>query len=153
MRKFLSILTVVMTTVLAGLAPAHAGDFGTPDEAKAMAERAAAFYKANGKEKAFKAYNEGTDGFKDRDLYVFVYNREGVCQAIGQNQAMVGRNLIEMKDTDGKPIIREILGVKDAGWIEYKWRNGVTNEILPKRSYVVNLGEYSLGVGAYVFTK
>jgi signal transduction histidine kinase len=153
MRKILSILTVLVATVLGTLSPAAAGDFGTPEEAKVMAERAAAFFKANGKDKAFKAFNEGTDGFKDRDLYVFIYNREGVCQAIGLNQAMVGKNLIDMKDADGKPIIRAILDVKDAGWIEYKWRNGVTNEILPKRSYVINLGEYSLGVGAYVFNK
>ena len=28
---------------------------------------------------------------------------------------------INLKDVDGKPFIRDMLEIKDAGWVNYKW--------------------------------
>ena len=64
----------VAGVLLSGLLAAHegtaAGQTGTPEEAKAMLERAVAVLKAD-EPAALKAFNAGTEGFKDRDLYVF----------------------------------------------------------------------------------
>ena len=48
-------------------------DFGTPEEAKAMLEKAVAAVKEN-KAKALDMFNKGEGGFKDRDLYVYCAN-------------------------------------------------------------------------------
>jgi len=39
--------------------------------------------------------------------------------------------------------------VQDAGWVEYKWQNPVSKAIEAKATYVVRVGQYSVGVGAY----
>ena len=53
------------------------------------------------------------------------------------------------KDADGKAILAAISEVKDVGWVEYKWQNPTTKAIEPKITYIVRVGEYSVGVGAY----
>jgi hypothetical protein len=50
-----------------------AAQFGTPEEAKAMLERAVAAVKED-KAKALDMFNKGEGGFKDRDLYVACAN-------------------------------------------------------------------------------
>ena len=146
----------VFLKMLAGLAAvvlmisgASAAEYGSKADAKAMAEKAAAFFVANGKDKAFEAFNTGSDGFKDRDLYVFAYDDTGTCVAHGANKGLIGKNLIEFKDVDGKPLIREIVSVKDTGWVEFKWKNPSTNEIQKKTSFIVRNGGLVFGVGAY----
>ena len=53
-----------------------AADFGTPEEAKAMLEKAVDAAKQD-KAKALDAFNAGEAGFKDRDLYVWCANASG----------------------------------------------------------------------------
>lgn len=127
----------------------HAADYGSREEAKAMAEKAAAFFTANGKDKAFAAITDGTDGFKDRDLYVFVYDDAGNCVAHGANKALIGKNLLDIRDSDGKALIREIVAVKSTAWVDFKWQNPQTKAIEQKHAYVVRAGAYTFGVGAY----
>jgi len=127
---------------------AFADDAGTPDEAKAMAIRAAELLKAEGAAKAFPEVEKGA-AFHDSDLYVMVYEPTGKCVCHGANPALIGKTLIELKDTDGKYLIKDLVGVKDAGWIDYKWPNPITKKIAPKVTYVVHVGDYLVGVGAY----
>ena len=62
-------------------APSAAADFGTPEEAKAMLERAVAAVKED-KAKALDMFNKGEGGFKDRDLYVWCANAsDGIMTA------------------------------------------------------------------------
>lgn len=132
-----------------GSVPALAVEYGSRDEAKAMAEHAAQFFTTQGKDKAFAAINDGTDGFKDRDLYVFVYDDSGVCVSHGANKGLIGKNLLGLKDVDGKALIQEIVAVKTAAWVDFKWQNPQTKAIEQKHAYVVRAGGYTFGVGAY----
>jgi signal transduction histidine kinase len=138
---------VLFVAMTAGAA--WAVEYGSRDEAKAMAEKAAQFFTAQGKDKAFAAITEGSDGFKDRDLYVFVYDDAGNCVAHGANKALIGKNLLDIRDSDGKALIREIVAVKTAGWVDFKWQNPQTKAIEQKHAYVVRAGAYTFGVGAY----
>lgn len=151
MRTILTLCRAAIAAVvlIASFGAAQAVEYGSRDEAKAMAEKAAAFFTANGKDKAFAAINEGSDGFKDRDLYVFVYDDAGNCVAHGANKALIGKNLIDIRDTDGKPLIRDIVAVKTAAWVDFKWQNPQTKAIEQKHAYVVRAGAYTFGVGAY----
>ena len=140
------------TFVLLGLLlsfNAHAGDAGTLEEAKAMSLRAADFLRQEGPEKAFPVFNAKDGPFHDRDLYVMVYDNTGLNVAHGANAALIGKQLIDLKDTDGKPLIRELVSVKDQGFVEYKWPNPITRKIEQKATYVVRVGDYLVGVGAY----
>jgi len=128
---------------------ALAWEYGTPAEAKALAVRAAEYYQAKGQEEAFRAFNQGSEGFRDRDLYVFVYDRNGTCISHGANLAMIGRNLIDLTDGDGKFLIRDIVAVQTADWVTFRWRNPQTHEIQRKKSFIVRVGDYVFGVGAY----
>ena len=57
-------VSLIVVCTAASLA---AADFGTPEEAKAMLEKAVAAVKQD-KAKALDAFNAGEAGFKDRDL-------------------------------------------------------------------------------------
>ncbi len=72
---------------------AHAADRGTAAEAEAMVKRAVGFIKEKGPEKAYDEFTNGKQ-FKDRDLYVIVYDLEGKNLAQGANPKLVGKNLI-----------------------------------------------------------
>ncbi len=149
MRKtlaFLALLLVYWT------APALAAEHGTRDEAIAMVKRVQIKFKNDGAEAAFKAITNKDKEFNDRDLYPFVYTLDGTnCVAHGANPALVGKNLIDLKDQDGKFLIRELseTAKKGSGWVDYKWPNPVTKMIESKSSYVERMGDYFVGVGVY----
>ncbi len=88
--------------------------------------------------------------FNDRDLYVFIYNMEGVCLANGARPALVGKNLISIKDQDGKYLIQEMISIAigpGRGWLEYKWPSPITNKIEDRGAYIEKMGAYFVGVG------
>jgi cytochrome c len=149
MRKILKSLMIAVFLGAFCAQAVHAEERGTRDEAKAMAENAAKFVAANGKDKAYAAFNEGTDGFKSKDLYVFAYDPTGTCVSHGANKALIGKNLIGLKDVDGKPLIAEIVAVQTTGWVSYKWKNPQSGAIDPKHAYIVRVGDIVVGVGAY----
>jgi len=146
--KIYPLLLVLMLGVLPGMT-ANAGDRGTPDEAKAMAIKAADYLRQTGPEAAFAAFNAKDGPWHDRDLYVFVTDAANKVHAHGGNVGLVGRDMTTLRDVDGEPIFVRIGAVKDAGWVEYKWQDPVTKAIEPKTTYVVREGEYTVGVGAY----
>jgi len=130
-------------------ATAWAGGTGTPDEAKAMALRAAAFLKDDGPAKAFPVFDAPGGPFHDRDLYVMVYDNSGTNVAHGANKALIGKDLIALKDPNGVFVVRDIVAVQNQGWVNYMWPDPVTRKLAPKTTYVVRVGNYLVGVGAY----
>lgn len=135
-------------------ATACAAERGGADEAAALVKKAVAYLKANGKEKAFAEFNNPKGQFVDRDLYIFVYSMDGTNLAIGNGNAskMVGKNLIEMRDADGRYIIKgfvELTNAKGKGWYDYKWPNPVTKAVEQKSSYVEKVDDMIVGAGIY----
>lgn len=118
------------------------------EDAKAMALKAADFLRANGPEKAWTAFSTGAE-FHDRDLYVTVLDRDCTVKAHGASPILLGQRLCGMQDTDGKPFIWEMTNVIDRAWVDYKWQNPITKAVELKTTYVIRVGEYIVGVGAY----
>ena len=133
------------------LAPAvYAAGQATPDEAKAMAVKAAEYLKSVGPEKAFPEFDaKDNTTWHDRDLYVTVQDSKGVMVAHGTNSGLIGKSMLDLRDVDGKLFNRDIHEIKDSGWVEFKWQNPVTKVVEPKKMYEVRAGEYIVGVGAY----
>jgi cytochrome c len=147
-KKLIAALALVAS--LFSLSTAYAVENATPEEAKALAIRAAEFLRANGPAKAYPAFNDENEGpFKDRDLYVFVYDNAGKALARGNNPALIGKDLIDLKDVEGKAFVRDFVAVQDAAWVDYKWQNPQTKQVEAKTSYIVRVGDVIVGVGAY----
>jgi cytochrome c len=141
---------VLSLVMIAFVAPVQAADKGSLDDAKAMAVKAAEYLKANGPEKSFAVFQAKEDPtFHDRDLYVYVLDNSGKMLSHGANAGLIGKSLIEVKDVDGKPFTRDLVAVKDTGWVSYKWQNPVTKAVEPKTAYVVRVGDSVVIVGAY----
>jgi len=151
MRKLASPLLFLLLAVSLAV-PAFASERGTPDEAVALAKKAAAYIKENGADTAYAAFNSGQNGWKDRDLYVAVTDMQGNVKAHGANKGLVGRNLTGLKDPDGVKIVEKMIQVardSGTGWVEYRWPNPVTKKLERKASYVIRTGDVMVMVGAY----
>ncbi len=125
---------------------------GTANEAKGLVEKAIAFIKAEGKDKAFAEFTNNKGKFIDRDLYIFVVDFNGLTRAHGGNAKLVGKDMGELKDADGEFFIKKMINLaktKGTGWVDYKWSNPVTNKIEPKSTYVQTHENYFIGCGIY----
>lgn len=147
MRR-MPLLAIGLSVALASVA--YAAGQATPDEAKAMAIKAAEYLKSMGPDKAFAEFDAKDGPWHERDLYVTVQNSQGVMVAHGTNPGLIGKSVIDLKDVDGKPFNRDIQAVKDAGWVDFKWQNPLSKTVETKHQYTVRVGEYIVGVGAYV---
>jgi hypothetical protein len=131
---------------------AHAAEGGTAAEAEALVKKAVVFLKANGPEKSYDEFTNGKS-FKDRDLYIAVYDLNGKVLAHGSNPRMVGKDLIDAKDPQGKPIVKMFVDVaktKGKGWVEgYKFMNPVAQTMQDKAMYVERAGDVLVGAGIY----
>ncbi|MBJ7313554.1 cache domain-containing protein [Rugamonas sp. CCM 8940] len=154
MSKVLKSMMVALS-LLAFSLTANAAAKGTADEAVAMVKKAGEFIKKNGKEKAFAEFNNPKGQFIQGDLYIFTFlaNGDGIEQANGANPKLVGKNVSEMKDADGKFLIKDILAVgmskEGKGWVDYKWPNPATGKIDAKRTYVERVDDVLVGCGIY----
>ncbi|MBR7792702.1 cache domain-containing protein [Undibacterium sp. FT147W] len=142
----LAIMGFFMSTVMAK------DERGSTAEAQALVKKGIAHIKKVGKEKAFADFNDASNkDFHDRDLYLFVYDMNGISLSHGANPKMIGKNLLDLK-VEGKPIIKEMIAAlktKNDGWIDYQWPNPVTKGLETKSSYFEKNEDYFLGCGAY----
>ncbi|HEX7622813.1 MAG TPA: cache domain-containing protein [Anaeromyxobacteraceae bacterium] len=125
---------------------------GTADEAVAMVTKATAYITANGKDKAFGEFNNPAGQFVRGDLYITVYDLNGTCLAHGFNKKMVGKNMIDLKDVDGKPFVKDrndLAKTKDTFWLEYKYVNPTTKAIEKKAQYTQKVGDVLVCCGIY----
>lgn len=137
-----------MAVVFAFTTTASAQEHATLEEAQAMAEAAAAYLEAEGPEIAFPAFTESQE-WKDRDLYVFVLDDDGVILANGADASLVGTNQYELSDVNGFAFIQAFIAVETAAWVDYIRPNTAEGQDGPKSTYIIRVGAYIIGVGAY----
>lgn len=153
--KYLLSAIVFSSLAFALNIPAYAaGDRASSDECVAFVKKAVAYVKANGKEKAFAEFDNTNGKFIDRNLYIFVYDLNGVNLAIGNGNSakMAGKNLLDMRDAEGVYLVKGLIQVaktKGQGWFDYHWPNPVTKTVESKSSYVERVDDYLIGAGIY----
>lgn len=120
--------------------------------AKSMLWRAVHELKVHG-DRAFERFNSLDGGFVHDDLYVFVVGLDDeVVYAHGGSPRQVGRKAGELVDAKGKYFIREMIALaksKGEGDVHYAWRNPANLKVENKHSYIVRVGKYLVGAGAY----
>ena len=153
MKTLAGVVALSFAMFLGSSSAALAADKGTADEAVAMVGKAVALIKAEGREKAFAAFSDPANKtFHDRDLYIYVYDLNGVALAHGNNPKMVGKSLIGLKDNEGKPLIKEMVDLaktKGKGWVEYQWPNPTTKTVEQKAGYIEKVDDILVGSGVY----
>lgn len=144
--------TLIPVVLCVGLAIPPQGEKA---RAQALVKSAVAFARTQGKEALLRETNQGQGRFHTKDgdqIYLFVYDMEGVCLAIGYQTQLVGMNRLNARDPDGKPFIKDILEIarsRGSGWVDYKYPNPVTNLIETKSSYVEYMEGWVVGCGVY----
>lgn len=127
--------------------------FASPkDDAVALVKDAEKFIKANGKEKALQEMSKPDGKWVKGELYVFAYDLQAAMVAHPKNPKLVGKNLLDVPDVDGKLFRKEIVELaktKGSGWVDYKYKNPETGKIEDKTTYLLKVGDIILCCGIY----
>lgn len=144
-----AVLAAALLLPLAGAIAAE--EYATPRDAEQMVAKAVAAIAKDGS-KVYAAITAKEPAWVHGDLYPVVYDLEGKVLAHGQSAKMVGKDMIEMRDVDGKAYIRERMTLakqKSSFWQDYKFVDPMTKSIQPKRMYCQRSGEIVVCAGVY----
>lgn len=88
------------------------------------------------------------------DGYFFVYDLQGRVLMHSRQPELLGQNLWELRDPQGRPTIQQLIAQAKAGggYVEYLWRKPSSSQLAPKLGYVVAVPqwEWMLGTGLYL---
>ena len=125
----------------------------TTQDLIAFVDKAVVYARENGKEKAIAAFNDPDGAFTRDGLYIFAEGLDGTALAEPFEHEIVGKNILDLNDPYGIPIVRNLADTarNGKGLVSYNYRNPSKNyTIQPKVSYVVNVdGTYYIGAGLY----
>lgn len=133
--KIAALVMVMGMLTVAGMAGAE--ERATKKEAEAMVKKAVAHYRKD-PGKALVDFTAPSKKFVSKDLYIVAYDVNGKCVAHGQNAKQAGKDLIGMKDPDGKPFVKErveLANSKGNFWQDYRFTDPITKSVLPKQMY------------------
>ena len=152
MKKMCAFLFAGMLLAGMTLTTTFADEHGTAAQAKLLVEKAVEFAKANGKDKTLAELNNPKGQFVKGDLYVYAWDSSGKVLANPVNPKMVGTNVLNSPDVDGKYFRKdaiELAKTKGSGWVDYKYQNPKTNQVEQKTAYVKKMEDLVIGCGAY----
>ncbi len=110
----------------------------TKADVEELVEKAAAYMKAHGKEKAFIEINDPKGQFVSKGLFLLVGDLVGNVLAHGVEKRAIGKSFFEAKDVEGKSFVKDTMNLaktKGTGWVEYAIQNPVTKKIQRKVGY------------------
>lgn len=159
MFKIKAIIVVMFALIVSFVTAPYAQAAGTAAEAEAIVKKALAYVKANGVDKSVAVFNKKDGEYVKGDLYVFMFRvsqKPGarvVTLAHPVNPGLVGKDLYELKDPDGKQfmaVMAKKAMEEKGGWVDYKWSHPETKKIGEKSSYVLPAGpDVFVGCGIY----
>jgi len=125
----------------------------TEKDAIAMAERGAAMVKAKGKDEVMKRITAKDPDFVQGSLYIDMRDvKTGIVLAHPYNPSIVGKDLTDVPDANGKKYRREIIelaAAKGKGWVDYMYKNPTSGKIEPKTTYILLVDGVVLEAGLY----
>jgi cytochrome c len=122
------------------------------DEVKQWVKRAVAFCQTAGKEISLAELMNPRGHFVQNHLYVFALDLDGIMLAHPINDRFVGKNFLDIKDSDGKSFIREMVtNAKSAGhgFADYKWYHPTSKDELRKTVYFEKTDDMIICGGFY----
>ncbi len=89
-----------------------------------------------------------------QDGYFFVYDLKGRVLMHSRQPELIGQDLWDLRDPQGRPTIQQLIQQAQAGggYVEYLWRKPSSSQLAPKLGYVVAVPEWGwmLGTGLYL---
>ena len=152
MKKLFQAIVFGLFALTFNTAAMAAPDQGSAAEASAMVKKAIAYIKTNGREKAFAEFSNPNGQFRDRDLYISVVDTKGKMMAHGVNPKLIDKNLIDLKDTDGKYFVKDYVQLassKGSGWVDFKWPHPISKAVAQKSFFVEKMDDLVIGCGIY----
>jgi len=136
----------------------QSGDYRYPETNAlvTLVDEAASLIRVKGEE-AFTEFSVKDSKWRKGDTYIFVLSPNGTF-LVHEDPGMVGKNFLELKDKNGKPIVKWLIqkatGEKHCGWIHYLWAKPGQSEPVWKTTYVklarTKYGkDYIVGCGLY----
>ena len=125
---------------------------GSADEARTLVDRALELRNRSGSRDAFvREVTAQHSGLFERDMYVFVLDRNGKYLAFAGNPAKVGTRVQDVAGIDGDALMHSIIHQAEEcpGWVEYEIANPVTGQLQTKMSYVQKVDDVFAGCGVY----
>jgi methyl-accepting chemotaxis protein len=127
---------------------------GSADEAMAMVRRACTLIEREGLTRAVPRFLDKSGEFFDRDMYIFIFNRQGIFTAFGPNPSLTGKHLREVRGLQWERLLKQGFGIIDdqgEGWVNYSTVNPTSGAVNDKISYVCPLegGKLLIGCGVY----
>jgi polar amino acid transport system substrate-binding protein len=123
-------------------------------ELVSFVESAVAYAKENGKDMALKEFSNKTGSFVVGDLYIYAYDFNGTCLAHPFNPDWIGKNKLDITDSNGILSLRNTINVakEGEGFTYFIFPNPVhdnKNEL--KIGYAMKVDEtWFLGSGLYL---
>ncbi len=107
-------------------------------------------------EAAYALFRDATSPFAVKDSYIFVIDPQGTDLVNPAFPSLEGRNLLDVKDTHGKALVREMLSVvqtRGSGWVDYMWPKPGESVSTQKSTYVTKatIGTKWVVVGSGVY--
>ena len=122
------------------------------EAAKALLQKALAYYQNNG-DKALAAFSRQGE-FVDHDRYVFVVDTQGVLLASGgPSSALIGRDVSEVLGPELRQSFKDALKVPENQGMQqadYRWQNWNDGKVEHKHVFYQRVGERILAVGYYL---
>ncbi len=154
MRKItLAVIGIAVSMCLAGSAFAANA---TKDECVAKTKESAAMVNEKGLDAAVAEINKKDGKFVWKDTYVFLMDLDGKMLAHPMSPALIGKNVLDMKDKGepGKLLFKEFVAVAKAkgdGWVDYMWTNPGDPKPRKKITYIYRVPGKPLFVGAGIY--
>ncbi len=86
--------------------------------------------------------------------YVFIYDVDGNLIHYPVDQTKEGKNLYNIQDREGKPVIQELINVsknKNGGYVEYVWFKPEIKDLAKKISYAQSYPKWNWVIGKGVY--
>ena len=108
-------------------------------------------------EAAYALFRDPAGPFIAKDAYIFVIRPDGIEVVNPAHPNLEGRQLLEVKDTEGKAFTHELFSTvttKGAGWVDYMWPKPGDSVSTRKSAYVtkatLNNSWVLVGSGVYL---
>lgn len=141
MKKF-TLIAVVMSLFLAGnvFADVEAAKKECVDKCEAAAKLIA----EKGLDAAIAEINKKDGPFVSAVTYVFVQKMDGTMIGHPVKADLIGKNLIDLKDSSGKEFMKEFVKVAKetgSGWVDYMWPKPGEDKPSEKTSYILKVND------------
>ncbi|MBU2713307.1 cache domain-containing protein [Zooshikella harenae] len=124
----------------------------TEGDIRKLINEAQEYIDTYGETKAFTEFRKSKSKFNYGEIYIFALNTKGILVAHPFPE-LDGKFVLNLKDKLGFPLIQEFLRVSkemSEGWVNYWWKNPVTEKIQLKTTYVKQINDHLiLGAGIY----